>query len=175
KERRIRLFPASHLIAAPAGLPVDLGPVGSRLAEVLARHVEISTIDDERSFYETFASRIAEARSSIWLWSPWVAKRVYGILPALREAVARGVRVTVFVRDPSDTLQQKERFAEALAELREVVPNVVQVHEMHQKIVVIDERLVMLGSLNTLSQSRTREVMITVHGRHFARKLLEHE
>ena len=61
KERRIRLFSASHLIAAPAGLPVDLGPVGSRLAEVLARHVEISTIDDERSFYETFASRIAEA------------------------------------------------------------------------------------------------------------------
>ena len=100
---------------------------------------------------------------------------MYGILPALRDAVARGVRVTVFVRDPSDTLQQKERFAQALAELREVVPNVVQVHEMHQKIVVIDERLVMLGSLNTLSQRSTREVMITVHGRHFARKLLEHE
>ncbi|WP_258308332.1 hypothetical protein [Streptomyces sp. NWU339] len=46
---------------------------------------------------------------------------------------------------------------------------------MHQKIAVIDERAVMIGSLNTLSQSWTREVVVTMRGGHFARKLLEHE
>ena len=40
---------------------------------------------------------------------------------------------------------------------------------------MIDERTVLLGSLNTLSQMWTREVMLTMHGEHFARKLLEHE
>ncbi|WP_405393492.1 phospholipase D-like domain-containing protein [Microbispora hainanensis] len=137
--------------------------------------MEITAVDDERSFYETFTARLAEARHSVWLWSPWVARRVRAILPALKEAVARGVRVTVFVRDPSDSLQQKERFADCLAELRSIVPAVIEVNDMHQKIVVIDERLVMLGSLNVLSQHRTREVMVTMRGGHFARKILQHE
>ena len=42
----------------------------------------------------------------------------------------------------------------------------------HQKVVVIDDHTVMLGSLNVLSQHRTREVMITTRGAHFARRLL---
>jgi hypothetical protein len=33
---------------------------------------------------------------------------------------------------------------------------------MHQKIAVIDEKTVLLGSLNTLSQNWTREVMLPV-------------
>nr|WP_282108210.1 hypothetical protein [Streptomyces liliiviolaceus] len=37
-------------------------------------------------------------------------------------------------------------------------------HVMHQKIAVIDERTVMLGSLNALSQSNTREVILTMRG-----------
>jgi phosphatidylserine/phosphatidylglycerophosphate/cardiolipin synthase-like enzyme len=42
----------------------------------------------------------------------------------------------------------------------------------HQKVVVVDDHTVMLGSLNALSQHRTREVMITTRGAHFARRLL---
>ncbi len=43
---------------------------------------------------------------------------------------------------------------------------------MHEKVVVIDDHTVMLGSQNVLSQRRTREVMITMRGQHWARKLL---
>ncbi|MFE6363886.1 hypothetical protein ACFVP3_28325 [Streptomyces sp. NPDC057806] len=46
---------------------------------------------------------------------------------------------------------------------------------MHQKIAVIDERTVMIGSLTTLSQAWTREVTVTMRGGYFVRKLLEHE
>jgi phosphatidylserine/phosphatidylglycerophosphate/cardiolipin synthase-like enzyme len=77
-----------------------------------------------------------------------------------------------FVRDPSDALQQKRHFAEALASPRAVVLNVVEVHTTHEKIVVIDDHTVMLGSLNALSQQRSREVMITMTGQHWAGKPL---
>ena len=116
---------------------------------------------------------ISQAQNSIWLWSAWVASRVRTLLPLLRAAVDRGVRVTVFVRDPSDPLQRKEHFTEALASLRAVVPNVVEVNGTHEKVVVIDDHTVMLGSLNALSQHRSREVMITMRGHHWARKLLD--
>ncbi len=169
---QVRSLSATSLITPTTWEPASLGPEGSRLAEVLARHVEISDINDERSFYGQFGALISQAQHSIWVWSAWVASRVRTLLPLLKAAVDRGVRITVFVRDPSDSLQQKRHFAEALAALRAVVPNLIEVHQTHEKIVVIDDHIVMLGSLNTLSQQRSREVMITMRGRHWARKLL---
>ncbi|MFE1825182.1 phospholipase D-like domain-containing protein [Streptomyces yangpuensis] len=119
--------------------------------------------------------RTQTARTSLWLWTPWVARRVRMILPELRAAADRGVRVTVFVRDPSDQLQKKPANASLVEDLRAVVHTVVPMHVMHQKIVVVDEKTVMLGSLNALSQSWTREVMVTMRGAYFARKILTHE
>ncbi|MFI2369039.1 phospholipase D-like domain-containing protein [Streptomyces sp. NPDC018833] len=86
---------------------------------------------------------------------------------------ALSASVRVFVRDPYDTGQKKQ--AALVKQLRAVVSTVVPVNVMHQKIVVIDERTVLLGSLNSLSQSRSREVMLTIHGGHFARRILTHE
>lgn len=174
RDRQVRSVPATSLITPPEWEPANLGPESRLLAEVLARHVTITDIHDERSFYEQFADLISQAQSSIWLWSAWVASRVRTILPLLQAAVGRGVRVTVFVRDPSDPLQQKEHFAEALAALRAVVPDVIEVNVTHEKVVVVDDHTVMMGSLNALSQQRSREVMVTMRGRHLARKLLSH-
>jgi phosphatidylserine/phosphatidylglycerophosphate/cardiolipin synthase-like enzyme len=172
RDKQVRSLSATSLITPTTWEPVNLGPDGTRLVEVLARHVTITDVNDERSFYDQFADLISQAQNSIWLWSAWVASRVRTLLPLLQEAVDRGVRITVFVRDPSDSLQQKKHFIDALARLRAVVPNVVEVHETHEKVVVIDDHTVMLGSLNTLSQQRSREVMITMRGYHWARKLL---
>ncbi|MBQ0986000.1 AAA family ATPase [Streptomyces sp. F63] len=169
----VRRLRAQHLITPPDTHGPHLGEFGSALAEVLSRHVEVTDVQDELAFYATFADRLRAARSSIWLWAPWVAQRVRAILPELREAVRRGVRVTVFIRDDTDQLQQRN--PDLIADLRAVVDTVVPMNVMHQKIVVIDDRTVMLGSLNALSQSWTREVMVTMEGAHFARKLLEHE
>jgi phosphatidylserine/phosphatidylglycerophosphate/cardiolipin synthase-like enzyme len=177
RARRARVVRAAALIA-PTAVDQDdsqLGPFGSELAKILAEHVRVTDISDERAFYQTFAEQLDSARSSIWIWAPWSARRVQSLLPALTEAVNRGVKVTVFVRDPSDKLQGSDRFQVFLADLRAVVHNVVEVNVMHQKIVVIDEKTVLFGSLNALSQLRTREVMITMRGSYFARKVLEHE
>jgi phosphatidylserine/phosphatidylglycerophosphate/cardiolipin synthase-like enzyme len=173
QDRRVRRLLATDLIGPIEIGPAQLGVEGTQLAEVLARHVEITDVHDETSFYSQLTQLISQAQSSIWIWSAWVGSRVKILLPLLKEAVDRGVRVTAFVRDPSDTLQQKKHFAEALAHLRTVVPNVVEVNVMHQKVVVVDERTVMFGSLNVLSQRRSREVMVTMQGHHWARKLLK--
>ncbi|MFF6809239.1 AAA domain-containing protein [Streptomyces sp. NPDC012403] len=171
----VRRLRAGHLITPPHEDAPHRGEFGAALADVLARHVEITGIDDETTFFSTFEDEIRTARASVWLWAPWVANRVRGILPLLREAAGRGVRVSVFIRDDTDQLQARPDHQSLIADLRAVVHTVVPVNVMHQKIAVIDERTVMLGSLNTLSQSWTREVMVTIRGGHFARKLLEHE
>ncbi|MFE4756568.1 AAA domain-containing protein [Streptomyces mirabilis] len=171
----VRRLRASHLITPPHESKADLGEFGAALADVLARHVKVTGIDDELTFFSTFEDEIRKARASLWLWAPWVANRVRGILPLLREAAGRGVRVNVFIRDDTDQTQASLNSQSLIADLRAVVDTVIPVNVMHQKIAVIDEETVMIGSLNTLSQSWTREVMLTMRGGHFARKLLEHE
>ncbi|AIS01009.1 hypothetical protein SGLAU_25355 [Streptomyces glaucescens] len=85
------------------------------------------------------------------------------------------MRVTVFIRDDTEQLQARPDNQSLIADHRAVVHTVIPVNVMHQKIAVIDEWTVMIGSLNTLSQSWTRQAMVTMRGGHFARKLLEHE
>ncbi|WP_432834109.1 AAA domain-containing protein [Dactylosporangium sp. CA-092794] len=176
QNRQARTVSASRLIT-PTGtpLPAELGPFTKEFAEILAAHVRVDDIHDERSFYDVFAGYLAAARRSLWIWAPWTTGRVRSLLPVLADASARGVSTVLFVRDPGDDLQGKAAHQQYLADLRGTVDAVVEVNVMHQKIVVIDEEAVLLGSLNALSQSWTREVMLTMRGSHFARKILEHE
>ncbi|MDT0344476.1 AAA domain-containing protein [Streptomyces litchfieldiae] len=171
----VRVLHAKNLITPPHAPTTFRGEFGTALAEVLSRHVEVTDVDDERDFYRTFTDQIRQARRSLWLWAPWVANRVRSLLPELRAAADRGVRITVFIRDDTDQLQRKPTSQSLIADLRAVAHTVVPMYVMHQKIAVIDEHTVMLGSLNALSQSNTREVMLTMRGGYFARKLLEHE
>ncbi|MEU3992283.1 AAA domain-containing protein [Streptomyces platensis] len=171
----VRVLHAKHLITPPHAPTPFRGEFGTALAEVLSRHVEVTEVDDERDFYDTFSGEIRQARQSLWLWAPWVANRIRSLLPELRAAADRGVEIRVFIRDDTDQLQRKDTSQALIADLRSVAHTVIPMHVMHQKIAVIDERTVMLGSLNVLSQSRTREVMLTMRGAYFARKLLAHE
>ncbi|MEV5980890.1 AAA domain-containing protein [Streptomyces sp. NPDC052114] len=171
----VRVLHAKNLITAPQTPTAPRGEFGIALAEVLGRHVEVTDIDDERDFYRAFTTQIRQAKQSLWLWAPWVANRIRSLLPELKAATDRGVRITVFIRDDTDQLQRKESSQALIADLRGVAQTVVPIHVMHQKIAVIDEQTVMLGSLNALSQSNTREVMLTMRGGYFARKLLTHE
>ncbi|MCX5446882.1 AAA domain-containing protein [Streptomyces nigrescens] len=171
----VRVLHAKHLITPPHAPTPSRGEFGTALAEVLSRHVEVTEVDDERDFYGTFSGEIRQARQSLWLWAPWVANRIRSLLPELRAAADRGVQIKVFIRDDTDQLQRKATSQSLIADLRAVAHIVIPMHVMHQKIAVIDERTVMLGSLNVLSQSWTREVMLTMRGAYFARKLLAHE
>jgi phosphatidylserine/phosphatidylglycerophosphate/cardiolipin synthase-like enzyme len=87
--------------------------------------------------------------------------------------IERGVQVTIFTRP--ERAQPRESWRERLRELRTIVPRAVTYANMHQKIVVVDCRITLLGSLNPLSHRDTREVMVEHEGQWFATKLLRHE
>lgn len=169
----VRRLQAKQLITPPQTTGPHIGTFGTALAEVLSQHVEITDVQDELAFYSTFEDQIRAAKTSLWLWAPWVANRVRSILPLLQDAVGRGVRVTVFIRDDTDQIQARPHNQNLIADLRAVVHTVVPMNVMHQKVAVVDEQTVMFGSLNALSQSRTREIMLTMRGAHFASKLLK--
>jgi phosphatidylserine/phosphatidylglycerophosphate/cardiolipin synthase-like enzyme len=173
---RARMIPATELLTPIGAQPaLEPDPLVHELAQVLAEYVRVVAIHDEHSFYEALGKDLAAATSSVWIWAPWTTNRLGEVLPLLQDAVQRGVDVTVFVRGDHDQTMRHPTARAWLQRLTETVPRVVRVHDMHQKIVIIDEQVVFLGSLNPLSHHRTRDVMIVQQGQHFAQRLLSHE
>jgi hypothetical protein len=174
KAGRIRVVRATELLT-PAGTDpaVELDPFSQGLAEAAGRYVRIVGIHDERSFFAALEGYLGRAQESVWIWAPWTASRTDTVLPLLKATVERGVQVNIFTRP--ERAQSRESWRERLRELRAIVPRVVAYANMHQKIVVVDRRITLLGSLNPLSHRDTREVMVEHEGLWFATNLLQHE
>lgn len=152
----------------------DSEAAGGQLAEVGSAHrfqgrqfpvVVFDTVEDDYGdgLWTAHASRAPEAtawaRDGVRLCNVAVtrAQTSNSLLPALDDAVHRGVRDGL---RPRPLRHGPGEQAALVKRLRAVVPTVVCVNVMHQKTVVIDEHTAVPGSLNSLSQSRSREVML---------------
>jgi phosphatidylserine/phosphatidylglycerophosphate/cardiolipin synthase-like enzyme len=136
--------------------------------------VTVTDIHDEHTFGHALEQRLSTARRSIWMWSPWIANRARVVVPMIAAAVRRNVSVTVFLRPDDDRNMGKEWAQRRLPDLFASGATVIRSDQEHRKIVVIDDELVLIGSLNSLSNTpgTTREIMITMEGRAFADRLL---
>lgn len=159
-------------LAEPPDEQVD--PTFGEVADLLRQTVTVSDITNEVSFGQELERHLVDARDSVWMWSPWVARRADVIVPLIADAVRRGVRVRVFVRPDEDNLMKKEWAQRRLPALRQSGATLIRSDHEHRKIVVIDRRTVLFGSLNALSANpgSTRESMLTLNGRAFAERLL---
>jgi AAA domain/PLD-like domain len=166
---------ADHLTPVGTAPPADETAFGKDLDEALAQYVRVRDIADEHRFYQALREGLQRARHSIWIWAPWTSNRLREVLPLLRDARQRGVEITAFIRSDRDALMRRPENQAWIQQLKSVVSRTIRYHDMHQKIVIIDQRVAWLGSLNTLSHGRTREIMLLHEGRQFTRKLLEHE
>jgi nucleoside-triphosphatase THEP1 len=153
----------------------DYKPVSSveaELHDVLRGLVDVTDIEDEFAFKETLANSLSKARRSVWMWSPWVGKHSKRFMPLIADAVARGVDVRVFTREDKDFIQSKDTNQLWIQALKDTGARIIRARLEHKKIVVIDEQVVLIGSLNSLSHGVSREVMLTCRGSAFAKRLL---
>jgi hypothetical protein len=139
-------------------------------------YVKVVGIYDEGIVPGELIERLRQARHSVWVWSPWVGRRVEDFLPELSAAVDRGVTVRVMVLPTDEVKQPLHPFVDRL---RRQLDHVVFVKKEHQKLVVIDEQLTFIGSMNILSHpggsAGRREVMTLIESADFAKRMLRHE
>ncbi|MFC1443136.1 AAA domain-containing protein [Streptacidiphilus sp. N1-10] len=178
---------ATQLLGLPDTETSGLSPLQQEIWHAFEGHVRYTALHDEDTYFPDALDAIDQARHSIWLWSPWYTMRMWKVLPHLERARNRGVRIHLFVTDDNDSLVQGQLnnpataadAATRLPALETVADTLVHIKQMHQKILVIDERIAFLGSLNTLSHRQghdgLREVMVRFQGQRFARHLLDHE
>jgi len=116
----------------------------------------------EGTFYPAFLNDLARARESIVILSPYATQRgTARWVDSLRAALARGVVVRILTRPASEFGgAPADEVAELVQELRQIGITVDLRARMHEKIAIIDGRVLWHGSLNILSHHDTHESML---------------
>ena len=131
---------------------------------------KINMIYDANSFVSVMKNDFVEARKEILIVSPYLRKkRIDVILEWLKEPLKMGVSVTVFTR-PAESYKEPERIKECIGYLQSFV-KVVQKTNIHQKFILIDNRLVWYGSINLLSYGSSEESIMRLESRELAGEL----
>jgi len=130
-----------------------------------------STLHDEKTFYSAFLRDLDRAKEEIIIESPFItSSRMKMLWPSLKRAYFRGIKVYIITRDPNDHSDgyevQSESEIEALEALGIQVFLCIGNH--HRKLAIIDRKVLWEGSLNILSQTKSREIMRRLDGGGFA-------
>jgi superfamily II DNA or RNA helicase len=133
---------------------------------------KINTIYDTSNFFPVMTNDFAGAKQEILIVSPFMRKkRVETILEWLKEPLKAGVSITVITR-PIESYKEKGRIIECV-ELLQPAISVIQRPNIHQKYILIDERLVWYGSINLLSFGGSEESVMRLESREIAMELTE--
>jgi hypothetical protein len=146
--------------------------IGYKTLSVHNQPDKISMIYDVNSFVSVMKNDFCEAKKEILIVSPFLRrKRIEVILEWLKNPIEMGVSVTIVTR-PAGSYKEPERIKECIEYLQSVVM-VVQKHNIHQKFILIDNRIVWYGSINLLSYGSSEESMMRLESRELAGELEE--
>ncbi len=135
-----------------------------------------SSLYDEKTFYRKFTKDLATCKKEVIIESPFIsterAKRLY---PTFEKLVKQGVRVYILTRNPKEHSQSFEVQSES--EIRRFEVLGVQVFictgNHHRKLAILDRKILWEGSLNILSQVKSREIMRRIESKKSALEMFD--
>jgi len=119
-----------------------------------------SKLYDETTFYEDFIADLDKAKSDVLIESPFMTtRRVSMLLPTLIKLKKKCVNITINTRDPEEGDSLRLDCHKALSLLLHEGVHVIFTESLHRKVAIIDDSKLWEGSLNILSQNKSREIM----------------
>ena len=134
-----------------------------------------SQLFDERSFYKSFISDLKHCQKQAIIESPFLTcRRSCEIASVMKKLLKRGVRVKVYTREPRHhSYRLRDEAIRSIQILRESGIKVYVCSDYrHRKVAVLDNSILWEGSLNILSQRRSREVMRRIESPQLCRQML---
>ena len=135
-----------------------------------------STLFDESTFYQQFTKDLLRSTSEVVIESPFITtKRMNKLVPVFNKLVKRGVKVYIITRDPKehqpDYAEQSEREIQHFERIG--VQVLICIGNHHRKLAIIDRKILWEGSLNILSQIKSREIMRKIDDENHAQEMYD--
>lgn len=135
-----------------------------------------SILYDEGTFYNQFIKDLSEAKEEVIIECPYITKRRLDMLkPSFERLVAKGVLVFILTKSPEEhdkgMVEQSEagiRYFEVLGTQALLVKG-----GHHRKLAMIDRKILWEGSLNILSQCKSREFMRRIESKQLTEELFK--
>lgn len=121
-----------------------------------------SKLFDEKTFYQTFLSDIKSCQNEIIIESPFITTfRMKTFDRVFQKLLNKGIKIYIVTRDPKEHDESLEVQSEdAIRWCEEIGIQVLLCSgNHHRKLAILDRKLLWEGSLNILSQARSREIM----------------
>jgi len=135
-----------------------------------------SSLYDEHTFYDRFLQDVLCAKKEVIIESPFITtRRMKQLYPLLEQCIHSGISITIITRSPKNQGELLEGQAECEIQLLEQLGVQVFLCEgnHHRKVAIIDRRVLWEGSLNILSQTRSREIMRRISGEAYAQEMFQ--
>lgn len=126
-----------------------------------------SQLHDERTFYQTFLTDLERCEDEVIIESPFVtSERMRTFDRIFEKLLKRGVKIYIITRDPREQEEFMEPQSEAEIQKFEVmgIQTLLCVGNHHRKLAILDRKILWEGSLNILSQAKSREIMRRIEG-----------
>ncbi len=135
-----------------------------------------TSLHNEKTFYQSFINDLGACQKEVIIESPFITTQRMNILwPTLKRLYSRGVKIYIITRDPKEHNETYEVQSEAEIEALETLGVQVLVcsGNHHRKLAIIDRKILWEGSLNILSQNKSKEIMRRLNGDGFARDMFK--
>ncbi len=133
-----------------------------------------SSLFDEKTFYKAFLDDLSRCKEEIIIESPYITQvRMNMLWPVIDKLLLKKLKIYVMTRDPGEHEQFMATQSEA--EIRNFeacgVQTLICTGNHHRKIAILDRKILWEGSLNILSQCKSREIMRRIEGEQMAMQM----
>ncbi len=149
--------------------------LGYKMKGELMAPESVNFIFDKSNFYPVYSNDIVSAHQEILVISPFVTRRrVEQMRWQLRDAVNKGMRVTVITRRSGDFKEKDRPILDHVFDSLKGDGIDLQFRSgIHQKCEFVDRRIVWYGSVNLLGFGGSEETMMRTESSNIASELLE--
>ena len=122
-----------------------------------------SSLHSETDFHDTFLKDLNNCKNEVIVESPYITtERMANLLPVFQRLLNKNIEIHIVTRDPADHENEVFRLQSTNEILKciELGINVILLKGFHhRKISIIDRKILWEGSLNILSQTKSKEIM----------------
>lgn len=123
-------------------------------------------------FYAAFQKDLKKSRTKVMIASPFTMPEATAKWePILRDLVAKDVEITILTK-PASEKKNSEDSSVIHKGLSSFIKELREIPKMHEKLAVLDGRIVWLGSLNILSHYKASEIMVRIDSPDFAQSIV---
>lgn len=136
---------------------------------------QTTTIYNDQTFYRAFIQDMLGAKKEVIIYSPFISKyRADFFRKTMIQLGLKNIMLTIFTRPIEEHEEYiQEEIRTAIGVYESIGANIIFLTgSIHEKIAVIDRKIIWTGSMNILSQRKSKEIMTRVDDIEFTTKVM---